>query len=165
MRNVRIWKKQALEYQQQGNNIDDPALDKVEKPDSNKSIDTKEMQRLQQIENDYTEEEKILKLVARQHRDKAVKNSDSQPDVNINQLPIQNGLSAADLKAIFAGNMMASQHLSSNQTPSDPQKRTTTSQAELQEQKRNTISSGWIEQQIKWLNREMTFLTEMSYIF
>lgn len=35
------------------------------------------MQRLQQIENDYTEEEKYLKLVARQHRDKAVKNSDS----------------------------------------------------------------------------------------
>lgn len=144
MRNVRIWKKQALDYAMQGNNVDDPALDKVEKPDSNKSIDTKEMQRLQQIENDYTEEEKILKLVARKHRDQAVKNSDSQPDVNINQLPIQNG--QFDLKAIFAGNMMASQHLSSNQTPSDPQKRTTTSQAEAQEQKRNTISSGWIEQ-------------------
>jgi hypothetical protein len=85
MRNVRIWKKHAMEYREQtGGLVDDPAKEREEKPDSNKSIDTKEQQRLQQIENDYTEQEKILKLVSREYRNKNVKNSDSQPDVNSN---------------------------------------------------------------------------------
>ena len=155
MRNVRLWKRAAIEYQQQALPIDDPANERVEKPDSNKSIDTKEMHRLQQIESEYQEQEKILKLVAKQTQKTDKQNQEHEVKL------LQNG--RLDLAAIFANNMMGqSQHLSSNQTPSDPQKRTNTSQAEVDEKKKGPISSAWVEQQIRWLNREHAFLSEMS---
>lgn len=99
IRNVQLWKKQSLEYQEEGYQVDDPALDKVEKPDSNQSIDTRELERLMKIEADYKEEEKILKQVYGQQ--KMVKNSDSSGQQNDVTGPLQLVNGNIDLRQIF----------------------------------------------------------------
>ena len=74
--NVRVWKRKNLEYKQRALPVDDPALDG---PNSNNSCDTKELQRLQTIEKDYLEQEKMMQLAAKQQD---LKKAREQQDTN-----------------------------------------------------------------------------------